>query len=79
MKRSKPCLPRKMKKAVLMLEIDTDKGIVRPTFRARYRRYPRTRWVVRAERQFYRLFSEYQQKVQRLRELESLSETLKKQ
>lgn len=56
MKRSKPCLPRKMKKAMAGLEIWPDDGRVAYNWRFRLRHYPRTKWVVRAERQFKRLW-----------------------
>ena len=56
MKRSKPCLPRKIKKAMAGLEIWPDDGKVVFNWRFRLRHYPRTKWVVRAERQFNRLW-----------------------
>jgi len=56
MKRSKPCLPRKMKKAMKGLEIWPEDGRVAYNWRFRVRHYPRTKWVVRAERQFKRIW-----------------------
>ena len=55
MKRSKPCLPRKIKKVMPMFRVDPKSGkVVRLGWVRRY--YPRTKWVVRAERQFRRLW-----------------------
>lgn len=57
MKRSKPCLPRKMKKAMATLLISNDGEVFFKGY-YRLRRYPRTKWVVRAERQFRRKWRE---------------------
>lgn len=58
MKKRRPCLPRKMLKAMNTLLIDPDTG--NTFFNGYYRmiHYPRTKWVVRAERQFRRLWRE---------------------
>ena len=54
MKKSKPCLPRKLKKAANGLRIYKDTGEVCYDWHFRVRHYPRTKWVVRAERLFIR-------------------------
>ena len=63
-------LPRKMKKAMAGLLIGSD-GSVFFNSRFRLRRYPRTKWVVRAERELRRLWREACDKKRRLRLLES--------
>jgi hypothetical protein len=70
MKRSKPRLPRKMKKAMKGLIIWTDTGRVSYNYRFCSRHYPRTKWVVRAERHFRRLWRESQRQFRRIQELE---------
>ena len=61
MKKSRPCLPRKMKKAMAALLISND-GQVFMNRWYRLRHYPRTKWVVRAERQFRRVWLECKHK-----------------
>jgi hypothetical protein len=68
MKRSKPCLPRKLKKAMDTLLISND-GEVFTKVSYRLRRYPRTKWVVRAERQFRRKWLECKRKDELLKAL----------
>ena len=47
-------LPRKLKKALKVLQIYPDSGIV---FRPKeFENYPQTKWTVRGERQFRRLW-----------------------
>lgn len=72
MKRSRPCLPRKMKKAMVGLHIWPDTGKVTYNYRFSQRHYPRTKWVVRAEREFRRIWRENRQ----LKEQKHLLETV---
>lgn len=68
MKRSKPCLPRKMKKAAYRMRMDTYKG--KPFILGWFKPYPRTKWVVRMERQFIRTWTELQRKKQQVESME---------
>lgn len=68
MKKSKPCLPRKMKKAAKRMRMDMDKG--KPFIPWWYKPYPHTKWVVRMERQFCRLFREIKEKELKIKALE---------
>ncbi len=72
MKRSRPCLPRKMKKAMDALLICNDGDVF---FKRNYslRHYPRTKWVVRAERQFRRKWLECKHKDEQLKALRFLN------
>lgn len=74
MKRSRPCLSRKMKKAMNFLEYDPLNGEIRIGFNifARHRHYPRTKWVVRAERQFRRKVRELRKKDEAYERLKAL-------
>lgn len=72
MKRSRPCLPRKMKKAMDALLISND-GEVFTKVSYRLRHYPRTKWVVRAERQFRRKWLECKRKDEQLKALRFLN------
>lgn len=72
MKRSRPCLPRKMKKAMNALLICNDGEVfMKVSYRLRY--YPRTKWVVRAERQFRRKWLEYKHMDEQLKALRFLN------
>ena len=73
MKKSKPCLPRKLKKAANGMRIYKDTG---EHFRVRH--YPRTKWVVRAERLFKRAWRELKAKDARIKELEEQLQAIKK-
>lgn len=75
MKKCKPCLPRKMKKAAKRMRMDMDKG--KPFIPGWYKPYPRTKWVVRMERQFCRLFRELKEKELRIKALETDLEIMK--
>jgi hypothetical protein len=77
MKKSKPCLPRKLKKAIKGLVIYKDTGEVRYNWHFRVRSYPRTRWVVKAERQFIRTWRELKAKDARIKELEAQLQMMK--
>ena len=68
MKRSKPCLPRKTKKAMATLLISNDGEVFFKRY-YRLRRYPRTKWVVRAERQFRRKWRECNRKDEQIKAL----------
>lgn len=68
MKRSKPCLPRKMKKAAYRMRMDTYEG--KPFILWCFKPYPRTKWVVRMERQFIRTWNELQMKKQQVESME---------
>lgn len=68
MKKSRPCLPRKMKKAMAALLISDD-GQVFMNVWYRQRHYPRTKWVVRAERQFRRKCLECKHKGEIIKDL----------
>ena len=73
MKRSKPCLPRKIKKVVPMLRVDPKSGkMMRPRY------YPRTKWVVRAERQFRRLWRTWKYLDDLLNEIRVLDKAMRK-
>ena len=65
--------PRKLKKAVKRLKIWPDTGEV---FIA-YTPYPRTQWVVRAERQFHRLWLELKKKDLQIKQLKAAEELMK--
>lgn len=67
MKRSRPCLPRKTKKAMVGLHIWPDTGKVTYNYRFSLRHYPRTKWVVRAEREFRRIWRENRQRKEQIR------------
>ncbi len=75
MKKSKPCLPRKMKKAAKRMRMDMDKG--KPIIPWWYKPYPRTKWVIRMERQFSRLFRELKVNEQIIKALEKDIEIMK--
>lgn len=62
-------MPRKLKKVMNKLRIDPDTGEVFMLWC--YRSYPRTKWVVRAERQFRRLWLEVKRKDEEIRQLEA--------
>lgn len=66
-----------MKKAMNGLLIIPENGKVIYNWRFNLRRYPRTRWVVRAEREFRRLWREDQEKTRKLAELEERLRKLK--
>ena len=74
MKRSKPCLPRKMKKAAYRMRMDTYEG--KPFILWCYQPYPRTKWVVRMERQFIRAWNELQMKKQQVESMEQVMKIL---
>ena len=78
MKKSKPCLPRKLKKATKGLRIYKDTGEVCYDWHFRVRHYPRTKWVVRAERQFIRAWRELKAKDARIKELEAQLQAMTK-
>ena len=78
MKKSKPCLPRKLKKAANGLRIYKDTGEVCYDWLFRVRQYPRTKWVVRAERLFKRAWRELKAKDARIKELEEQLQAIKK-
>lgn len=78
MKKSKPCLPRKLKKAANGLRIYKDTGEVCYDWHFRVRNYPRTKWVVRAERLFKRAWRELKAKDARIKELEEQLQAIKK-
>lgn len=69
MKRSKPCLPRKMKKVMWMLQMYSDGKVVN----LYGYRYPRTKWIVRAEREYRRKWRELVIKREQLRELQAFA------
>ncbi len=69
MKKRKSRLPRKMKKAMAGLLILQDDGHVIYNWWFKKRRYPRTKWVVRAEREFRRLWRKSKEKDRRIAEL----------
>ena len=71
MKKSKPCLPRKLKKAVNGLRINEYTGKVFYDWHFYVRHYPRTKWIVRAERLFIRAWRELKAKDARIKELEA--------
>ncbi|MBO5626751.1 MAG: hypothetical protein J5953_13320 [Prevotella sp.] len=75
MKKRKSRLPRKMKKAMSGLLISED-GMVFFNGWFRWRRYPRTRWVVRAERQFRRVWRESKRRDRKIAELSDEAEEL---
>lgn len=77
MKKSKPCLPRKLKKAINGLRINEYTGRVCYDWHFRVRHYPRTKWVVRAERQFIRAWRELKAKDARIKELEAQLQMMK--
>jgi len=56
-----------MKKAMVGLQIWPDTGGVTYNYRFRLRRYPRTKWVVRAERQFRRKWREMISEIEKLK------------
>jgi len=58
-------LPRKLKKALKVLRIYPNSGVV---FRFKY--YPQTKWTVRGERQFRRLWRTMKVKEKILKDLE---------
>jgi hypothetical protein len=59
-----------MKKAMAGLLISNDGEVFFNCWYSNVRHYPRTKWVVRAERQFRRLWRESQRKSRRIQELE---------
>ena len=66
-KKRKHRMPRKMKKALKDMRCWPETGVI---FRLHaYRPYPRTKWVVEAERQFRRLIKEYNDKDQKIKAL----------
>ena len=66
--RLKHRLPRKLKKALKVLRIYPDSGVVfRPL---EYGNYPQTKWTVRGERQFRRLWRTMKVKEKILKDLE---------
>lgn len=69
-------LPRKLKKGMDGLRIDMRTGKVEYSWEFSLRSYPRTKWVVRAERQFHRLFREYLEKDKIIQELTMKKEEL---
>lgn len=72
-------LPRKLKKAMDGLLIDPDSGrVFFNSWYRNYRRYPRTKWVVRAERQFRRTWLESVQKEEKFRVLSLVLEEMKR-
>ena len=68
MKRSKPCLPRKMKKAAYRMRMDTYEE--KPFILWCFKPYPRTKWVVKMERQFIPAWNELQMKKQQVESME---------
>ena len=76
MKKRKSRLPRKMKKAMDGLLISED-GMVFFNGWYRMRHYPRTKWVIRAERQFRREWRKLKEKDRRIAELEAEMTALK--
>lgn len=76
MKKRKSRLPRKMKKAMAGLLILQDDGHVIYNWWFKKRRYPRTKWVVRAEREFRRLWRKSKEKDRRIAELSDEAEEL---
>lgn len=68
MKHSKNHLPRKLKKAMEGLLI-SEEGVVFFNGWYRLRHYPRTKWVVRAEREFKRVWRENKEKETKIKEL----------
>ena len=61
-------LPRKLKKALKVLRIYPDTGVVfRPL---EFENYPQTKWTVRGERQFRRLWRTMKVKEKILKDLE---------
>ena len=73
--RKKKRMPRKLKKVMNKLRIDPDTGEVFMLWC--YRPYPRTKWVVRAERQFRRLWRELKKKDLQLKQLKAAEELMK--
>ena len=69
-------LPRKMKKAMDALLVCPDDGIVYIAKCRNNRRYPRTKWILRASRMFGRLWREWKAKDERIRELEEVAKSL---
>lgn len=76
MKKRKERFPRKMKKAMGGLLILPDDGHVIYSWCFKKRRYPRTKWVVRAEREFRRLWRESKEKDRKIAELERVNKEL---
>lgn len=68
MKKRHKRLPRKLKKALKDLRCDPSTGVVFRPFC--FGHYPRTKWVVAAERQFRRLIREYHNKGEMIKALE---------
>ena len=67
-KKRKDRMPRKVKKALKDMRCWPETGVI---FRLHaYRPYPRTKWVVEAERQFRRLIKEYNDKNEKIKALE---------
>lgn len=75
-KSHKDKIPRKMKKAMDALLVYPDNGAIVIARWRGSRRYPTTKWVVRASRMFSRLWREWKAKDERLRELEEVAKSL---
>ena len=69
-------LPRKMKKAMDAMLVYPDNGAIVIARWRGSRRYPTTKWVVRASRVFSRLWREWKAKNERIRELEGVAKSL---
>ena len=68
-------MPRKVKKALKDMRCWPETGKI---FRLHaYRHYPRTKWVVEAERIFRRLIKEYNDKDQKIKALKKELEIMK--
>lgn len=74
--RKKNRMPRKLKKVMNKLRIDPDTGEVFMPYK-NIHPYPRTKWVVRAERQFRRLWRELKKKELQLKQLKAAEEMMK--
>ena len=68
MKKRKRRLPRKLKKAIKDMRCYEDTGVIFRPFALGH--YPRTKWVVAAERQFRRLLRELKEKNKKIKALE---------
>lgn len=74
-KKRKNRMPRKVKKALKDMRCWPETGVI---FRLHdYRHYPRTKWVVEAERIFRRLIKEYNDKDQKIKALKKELEIMK--
>lgn len=70
MEQRKERLPRKIKKAMAGLQILPDDGHVIYNWWFKKRRYPHTKWVIRAKREFRRLWRESKIKERKIAELQ---------